>query len=65
MDLTRFMTSWIWTPDWTAEDRLETRIVYFRKAIELDSVPESLPVRISADSRYKLYVNGEELKGTK
>ena len=58
MDMSRFMTNWIWTPDWTAEDRLETRIVYFRKAIELDSVPESLPVRISADSRYKLYVNG-------
>ena len=58
MDMSRFMTNWIWTPDWTAEDKQDPRIVVFRKRLILDAVPETLPVRITADSRYKLYVNG-------
>ena len=58
MDTNLFMTNWIWTPDWSAEDRQETRIIYFRNAFELESIPSSLLIRISADSGYKLYVNG-------
>ena len=58
MDITRYMTNWIWTPDWTADDRLETRIVYFRKRFYLNEVPVSKQIRITADARYKLYVNG-------
>lgn len=58
MDMSRFLTNWIWTPDWTAEDKQEPRIVYFRKGLALDKLPDSMPVRITADSRYKLYVNG-------
>ncbi len=50
-------SNWIWLPDWSAEDKEEPRIVYFRKKIELRQVPEKAEVRISADSRYKLYVN--------
>ena len=61
MDCNQFMTDWIWTPDWTAEDDTDVRIVYFRKAFtqEAGKLPEKRPVRISADSRYKLYVNGQ------
>jgi alpha-L-rhamnosidase len=33
----------------------------FRKAFRLDLVPESVPARITADSRYALYVNGHEM----
>ena len=48
----------IWTPDWQAEDSLVPRIVCFRKVISSDSVPENGILKISADSRYKLYING-------
>ena len=33
----------------------------FRKAFTLDRVPDRVPARITADSRYVLYVNGREL----
>ena len=58
MDMSRLFTDWIWTPDWTAEDDRVPRIVYFRKEWEMKAVPSSLCIRITADSRYKLYVNG-------
>ena len=58
MDRNLFLTNWIWTPDWTAEDEQETRIVYFRKSFRLETPPASRKIRITADSRYKLYVNG-------
>jgi len=31
----------------------------FRRHFELRNIPDSLPLRISADQRYRLYVNGE------
>lgn len=34
-------------------------VFHFRRALELERVPDSLPVYVSADNRYKLYVNGE------
>ncbi len=58
MEMDLFLTNWIWTPDWTAEDMLDTRIVYFRKSFSLEELPASRQIRITADSRYKLYVNG-------
>jgi alpha-L-rhamnosidase len=33
----------------------------FRKTIQLDDVPERAPARITADSRYALFVNGQEV----
>lgn len=33
-------------------------VYYFRKSFDLDAVPESFVVRVSADNRYKLLVNG-------
>lgn len=53
-------TNWIWTPDWTEHDKSQARIVYFRKAFEIadDAMKAPCRIRISADSRYKLYVNG-------
>lgn len=53
-------TNWVWTPDWQAEDDRRAEIVYFRREMELEAgkVPASLRIRISADSHYKLYVNG-------
>lgn len=61
MDRAELMkTNYIWTPDWTGEDDADARIIYFRKAFDIEEgkVPEKNVIRISADSRYKLYVNG-------
>ena len=49
-------THWLWTPEWTAADDRQTRLVYFRRTLDWDGAP--LTIRITADSRYKLYVNG-------
>ena len=52
-------SNWIWSDPWEGEDREVPRIVYFRKQIELDGSVESATINISADSRYKLYINGK------
>lgn len=49
-------TDWIWLPDW--KPRTVPTLALFRKQVALDAVPAALPIRISADTRYKLYVNG-------
>ena len=36
----------------------ELGIFYFRKRLSLESVPDSFIVHVSADARYRLYVNG-------
>ncbi len=36
----------------------ETGVFCFRKMLELEQAPDSFPVHVSADARYKLYVNG-------
>src|SRR5215211_6265906 len=37
------------------------RFVYFRRSFALESVPETVPARVTADSRFVLYVNGREV----
>ena len=54
----RAVSNWIWTPEWIHEDKKSPRIVYFRRVIEVAEIPESVYLNISADTRYKLYVNG-------
>lgn len=48
--------SWIWLldPDFSEEGRR----VFFRKSFDLEAVPGKVLLRIAADSRYMLYVNG-------
>ncbi|WP_430905430.1 hypothetical protein [Maribacter sp. 2-571] len=36
----------------------EYAVLLFRKSFELSSVPNTLPINISADNRYDLYING-------
>lgn len=50
---------WITITDWHAEDRLQARLIFFRKEIFLETVPSSFTISISADTRYKLFVNGK------
>lgn len=50
---------WIWTPSWEDADRQTARAVYFRKEIRLSGEALKAELTISADTRYKLYINGE------
>jgi hypothetical protein len=64
---------WIWCHDrgidQTGEFRADSRIapaacdrrVQFRRSFRLPAVPRPAPLRITADSRYVLWVNGREL----
>ena len=50
-----------WNAYWIAaanESGREYGVYYFRKSIVLDSQPGSFIIKVSADNRYKLYVNG-------
>lgn len=49
-------SNWIWTSG--PYNRDQASFVYFRKEIELDRKIKTANFRISADSRYRLYVNG-------
>src|SRR2546423_251849 len=37
------------------------RFVYFRRSFVLEEIPASVPARVTADSRFVLSVNGEEV----
>ena len=53
--------STIWHADWIAmagEDGHDYGVYYFRKNIDLTAAPASFRVHVSADNRYKLYING-------
>ena len=51
-------SNWIWTSDWNAGDDIVPRLVYFRRELTLELVPKTAVLHISADTRYKFYVNG-------
>jgi alpha-L-rhamnosidase len=51
-----------WSGKWISvagEPAKEFGVYHFRKKIELDKKPDSYIVHISADNRYKLFVNGK------
>lgn len=50
-------SNWIWNSDWSAEDKDRPRVMLFRKEVSLKEEPYEGKIRISADTRYKLYVN--------
>jgi hypothetical protein len=47
--------SWIWCK---GDSRPRNFYLYARKAFKLSTKPTNAPIRITADSRYKIYVNG-------
>lgn len=51
------LSNWMWLPCWQQDSQPE--FVYFRGRLVLNQLPQSLFLRITADSRYKLYVNGK------
>ena len=50
---------WICSPGSVCETIGQTQLVCFRKELRLSGSSEKMPVRISADGRYKLYANGK------
>lgn len=50
---------WMWLPGWESHQDTEPKFVYFRGRLVLNQLPPSLILKITADSRYKLYVNGQ------
>jgi alpha-L-rhamnosidase len=67
----RWRGHWIWVPEEpvvpnfalvpTASPDPKEAHGLFRKTIRLDSVPEWVPARMTADSRYVLFANGQEV----
>jgi alpha-L-rhamnosidase len=51
-------SSWIWTEEWKHADNEKPALVLFRKTFDLQDKPKSYLINVSADSRYRLYVNG-------
>jgi alpha-L-rhamnosidase len=45
---------WIWV-----DEALEADVTFFRRSIKLNKVPQKAILRITASSKYQLYVNGE------
>lgn len=59
MDQKKKSGRWMWTPDREETDRQRAVTVYFRKRLQLAERPGSWTVRVTADTRYKFYVNEE------
>ncbi len=51
-----YMGKWFWTEGWHKEDDEKAKLVLFRAAF--NGKPDNTRIRITADTRYKLYVNG-------
>lgn len=51
--------NWIWSSHYTAEDNNTATIVLFRKVFDVTSDIVNAIIKVSADTKYKLYVNGE------
>lgn len=52
--------NWIWLPE-ALDDQGRNLTACFRRSFTLDAVPESATLSISADSRFLLYVNGQQV----
>ncbi len=50
--------NWIWKKDVTAQESAEPIRMMYRKTVTLTKEPEKALIDISADTRYKLFVNG-------
>lgn len=49
---------WLECGDWNSTDEEQARLLCFRKTLYLQEVSEQFQIRISADTRYRLFING-------
>ncbi|KGO36821.1 Bacterial alpha-L-rhamnosidase [Penicillium expansum] len=61
--INELQANWIWVPNWTDSSNTNTagKIVHFTKFVNLSSRPTKSVLYFSADTRYKLYVNGKHI----
>lgn len=54
---------WVWVPDWVDSSKHNTagQIVEFSRAFALHTIPTKAVIHFSADTRYKLFVNGRRV----
>jgi alpha-L-rhamnosidase len=57
-DSSIYNSPWAWPEVWSSTDKEQPRLVYFRKSFTLPASTCRCTVEISADSRYKLLING-------
>lgn len=53
-----------WPADWIGHPTAPATgfaVVHFRREFTVDALPDSLPVMVSADNRYQLFVNGQRI----
>ena len=48
----------VWIGCHAEKSGADLRVAYFRKSAQLNTVPDAHLIRVSADNRYKLFVNG-------
>ncbi|KAJ5333185.1 uncharacterized protein N7506_006968 [Penicillium brevicompactum] len=53
--------NWIWVPGWIDSGDTAGKIVRFNRSVNLASRPTRSLLHFSADTRYKLYVNGKHV----
>ncbi|KAL2855385.1 hypothetical protein BJY01DRAFT_257082 [Aspergillus pseudoustus] len=60
LTINALQANWIWTPSWTDSSPHNTagRVVRFTRDLPLSSTPTKALLHFSADTRYKLFVNG-------
>lgn len=62
MNTKKAQTNWIWISPWGEKENILPRVICFRKSFMLKDLDMHCKIRITADSRYKLYVNGHFLQ---
>ncbi|WVQ76529.1 hypothetical protein IAR50_006199 [Cryptococcus sp. DSM 104548] len=57
--------NWVWLPNWvdspTPPSTSAARLVSFCRSIPLSSIPPAVVLHFSADTRYKLFINGQRV----
>ncbi|KAJ5762281.1 uncharacterized protein N7511_005663 [Penicillium nucicola] len=61
--INELQANWIWVPNWLdySDQNTAGKIVHFTRSINLSSRPKRSLLHFSADTRYKLYVNGQHV----
>ncbi|WVW82737.1 hypothetical protein I302_104748 [Kwoniella bestiolae CBS 10118] len=55
--------NWVWVPNWTdsSSENTAARLVSFTRTLNLSNKPSEAILHFSADTRYKLFVNGHRV----
>ncbi|OJI95828.1 hypothetical protein ASPVEDRAFT_48145 [Aspergillus versicolor CBS 583.65] len=63
LTINELQANWVWVPNWVDSSSLNTagRIVRFKRQFPLSTRPKQALLHFSADTRYKLFVNGERV----